>query len=614
MYRYLALIWNAKDLSSKSAAQRIASEFLHRSVDWSCAFNAEGFTVFHSTSNTCASQTRVLPNAAGAVVGRIFNRNCDAPGAALTVPFDEVETSKIIGSEGSRLFSHYWGRYVAFIRNAATAQAWVLRDPMGAFPCFLLRWLGVSIVFSDLEDCLAVVPTRMSVNWRYIAGLVSSSGSMHTRETALEEVEEILPGECVCFSEDSIHRSNQWNPIAIAELNPIERVDDAVEALRSTTRTSVHAWAACYQGIVHNLSGGLDSSIVLSCLASAPTRPVITCLNYFSTGAGEDERKYARLTASHAGIELIEHQLDHRDIRLEGILDIRRSVRPWQCLYELERGPFESDMVSRYGVDNAPNGLFSGGGGDGVFYQAGAEFAVSDYLLHHGWTSNFLKLAMDAARLSRKSIWSLLRESLRTLAFGTRHDFVERVAKVPNTVISREVMEAAAADRTRFRPPWLTRAALRHAPPGVLWHALMMSGAPSYYSSFQHGPGTEHTMPLLSQPLVELCLRIPSYVLMSGGWDRAVARRAFSGDLPKEIVERRAKGNINQHTRRIMDHNLEFLRNLLLDGVLVREGLLNRDNLDRCLTPEQSISDHQYTAILHHHLCTEAWLRRWVAC
>ena len=118
-------------------------------------------------------------------------------------------------------------------------------------------------------------------------------------------------------------------------------------------------------------------------------------------------------------------------------------------------------------------------------------------------------------------------------------------------------------------------------------------------------------MPLLSQPLVETCLRIPTYVLIRSGRDRAVARQAFERDLPSEIARRQAKGRADQHVRNILDANLDFVRELLLDGVLVKRGWLNRAALELYLTRERSPADHQYSEILQEHLCTEAWLRRW---
>ena len=119
-------------------------------------------------------------------------------------------------------------------------------------------------------------------------------------------------------------------------------------------------------------------------------------------------------------------------------------------------------------------------------------------------------------------------------------------------------------------------------------------------------------MPLLSQPLVELCLRIPTYVLIKNGIDRATARRAFAPELPPEVIKRRNKGRIDQHIRNVLDANLDFVRDLLLNGRLVREGLLNRRNLEMYLTRERSPADFEYSEILQEQLCVEAWLSRWL--
>ena len=51
---------------------------------------------------------------------------------------------------------------------------------------------------------------------------------------------------------------------------------------------------------------------------------------------------------------------------------------------------------------------------------------------------------------------------------------------------------------------------------------------------------------------------------------------------------------------------------MLLDGLLVGRGLLNRESLELYLTRERSPADFQYSEILQEHLCTEAWLRAWI--
>src|SRR5207248_977138 len=114
------------------------------------------------------------------------------------------------------------------------------------------------------------------------------------------------------------------------------------------------------------------------------------------------------------------------------------------------------------------------------------------------------------------------------------------------------------------------------------------------------------------QPLVELCLRTPTHVLIKNGMDRATARRAFAPDLPPEIIRRRNKGRIDQHIRNVLDRNLDFVRDLLLNGRLVQHGLLDRRNLELYLTRERSPADFQYAEIVQEHLCVESWLSRWL--
>ncbi len=216
-----------------------------------------------------------------------------------------------------------------------------------------------------------------------------------------------------------------------------------------------------------------------------------------------------------------------------------------------------------------------------------------------------------AVRVSRKSIWPLLWQAISARVFEREWDPIAMTKPLERTVVNEEVVAAAKRDKS-LAHPWLTPAATRGVSPGILWHVMSLSMPPAYYSSFSREGYPERTMPLLSQPLVELCLRIPTYLLIESGRDRALARRAFTGDLPAEIVRRQAKGRADQHVRNILDGNLEFVREFLLDGVLVGRGLLNRAGLELYLTRDRSPADFQYSEILQEHVCTEAWLRTWL--
>src|SRR3546814_18425449 len=59
--------------------------------------------------------------------------------------------------------------------------------------------------------------------------------------------------------------------------------------------------------------------------------------------------------------------------------------------------------------------------------------------------------------------------------------------------------------------------------------------------------------PLLSQPIVELCLSIPTWQWVRGGRDRAVARAAVADLLPALIAQRRTKGGPTGFLRRVFN-------------------------------------------------------------
>jgi asparagine synthase (glutamine-hydrolysing) len=603
VYRYLALIWNPASSEASSTARTRVERTRTALGGWRVVLDTPGAVAFCWGEDGTGAQTRSLDRSSGVVFGTIFNRNIETVETAQRVVFDTAESDAIVASGGTRLFERYWGRYVALVHDARTGETAVLRDPMGQLPCYLTVQEGVSIVFSDLEDCLKLSVASFSIDWDYITGLIAYP-MMMSGETALNEVAEVQSGERIRFTGGGLRRTIEWHPFDIARTDPILDTQRATAELRATVRSCVHAWAARYRGLIHNLSGGLDSSIVLSCLMDAPTRPSITCLNYYGTGPGEDERVHAQRVAAHLGAELVEYLLDPADLRIEQIANARRSPRPWFYMYDLEHGSVEEGLAAQRGA----NGLFTGAGGDGIFFQARAELAVADYLFDHGPGAGLMRTAVDAAQVERKSVWPLIFKALKS-RFSRSWNPTMGANRPERTLVGEPVMRIVARDGG-FRHPWFTPEATRGVPPGILWHVASVATPPAYYSTFGPESSPERTLPIMSQPLIELCLRMPTYMLIRSGTDRAVARRAFAPDLPPETIRRIGKGRIDHHLRNVLDANLGFVREYLLDGVLVKRGLLDRKNLERYLTRDSSPADYQYTEILQEHLCVEAWVRR----
>ncbi|MBX5463273.1 MAG: hypothetical protein IRZ28_19555 [Steroidobacteraceae bacterium] len=605
MYRYLALIWDTENNTASAEARAIGRRLSGQAPLWSCIIDEPGFSLFHTgaSEHRGSSETRTLRAATGALCGRAFLSDRESDGHALGAELDAQLSHQIVSSRGESLIRTFWGRYVAFIRAPVTGEVCVVRDPTGALPCFVTRRADVHIVFSDIEACLGLGIQEFSINWKYIAAHVPCPG-LQIRDTGLREVTEVQPGERLTFRRATVERDWLWNPIRLRREGAIHDPDEAAALVRSTVRKCVHAWASLHRSIIHNLSGGLDSSIVLSCLADAPGRPKVTCLNYFAPETREDERVFARIAAERFRSELIECAVDPKAIRLDALLGVRLTPKPSSYTYDLQYGAFET----RFSAEHGATAVFAGAGGDSLFFRDGAELATTDCLLHRGARPSLLRVALDVARVTRRSVWSVLREALALHVSRGRPPPVK--VDEERTLIPKSVRDEAVCDVTLVHP-WLKAAS--EISPGFRYQIASVLVAPAMYSHLATSGYVERTAVLLSQPLVELCLRIPGYVWISGGLDRAVARRAFAPELPRRILWRTDKGTVERSDLAVLRRNERFIREMLLDGLLVSHHLLDRKRLEQFLGPGFAESTLEYTDIIHNHLCTEIWLQRWKA-
>jgi asparagine synthase (glutamine-hydrolysing) len=599
LYRYLAFVWNAPDLTKRDAIAALVGRLGN---EWQSVASAPGVQVLQSGERKGSSGCLRLAHGSGVVLGTLFRKARAGLGPSTKAKIDDRESALIVDSRGQHLLDSYWGRYVAVLYDSEKSIVSILREPSGALPCLMTSYRGVDIIFSDVESVAQLGLPPFSINWKYIAGIACSRG-LQLRDTGLKEVSEVQPGERIDLHGGAYTRSLLWNPLRISQTDRIENVEEAVAAVRHTTRDCVHAFASCYDSILHRLSGGLDSSIVASCLSDVPTHPKVVCLNYFGHGAHEDERPFARSVAQLAGLPLIEEEHDPTGVRIEALLHIVRSERPRFLIYHVEH----SELEARIAKTVSASAFFGGAGGDGLFYQNTAYLAAVDYIYAHGMAPHLWHVALDAARMDRVSIWSVLRRAVSEAMLDRRWDPTEEIG-AGSMFVNPDIARSLKGDKS-LAHPWLEDAA--GVPHGKLWHAMSVSNPLPFYDPLGREDDPENVYPLISQPLLELCMRIPVYSLIDGGWDRAIARRAFADSLPTEIVRRRAKGGSTRSAKLLFEKNMPFIREFMLNGLLVRERILDRKKLETHLTPGRPVSGSAFGEILIEHLCTEAWLRSW---
>ncbi|MBT9491132.1 MAG: asparagine synthase [Paucibacter sp.] len=532
----------------------------------------------------------------GVVLGKLFRRgefnSLPSPSATL----NSKDMTNILASGGRALVSDFWGRYVAFLHTAAGSTL-VLRDPSGALPCFRIRHQGVSIIFSWLEDALQMLGhvEPRSVNWHVLTAQILR-GPLGGRETALEGVSQVLPGEVIALH-DGVS-TLLWNAVEIARSPSAYGVDEATQLLGQTVRSCVRAWASCYDTLLLRLSGGVDSSILLSCLAADRTQADVICVNYHSPGSNSDERLYARLAAVRVGRDLLERERDS-GFRIDRILQMACMPDPVPYV-----GWMNASTDARLASAYVAPAMFTGAGGDALFYEIPRWWPAADYLQNKGLDASFAAAAIDAARLGKVSVWRAVGLALKE---RVRPNLAARAPRGPAALLAPGFL------RGQIEQPCFAHPALRDSnqlPIGKCMQTLALMHPLGYYDPFEQAAAPELIHPLFSQPLVELSLRLPTYLLTQGGHGRAMARRAFASDLPPQIASRRSKGGMEEHIKAVLHANIDFVRGLLLEGELNRRGMLARTKVEELLSGRPTALPGPVSQI-HGLVAVEAWLSRW---
>lgn len=601
MFHFVAFAWNSQCDEECEQAKELDEKLRGAGPELNCVLDQVGIRVYCAGLGSGSTTLYRLPENGGVLLGVLFERHAPDANTSKKAQFSVRETEELLQSQGSILTERYWGRYVGFLTEPHSGTTRVIRSPTGEITCLHTRQGAVHIFFSSIPDITAL-RQHFSIDWEYVAAYLSTT-LLEGSRTGLKEVSRLLHGECFSLCGGKVRRRYYWHPARFA-VDRLEDPTEAAEALRETAKRCVHAWASCYSGILHLLSGGLDSSIVLGCLTDAPTRPRITCLNYRnSRDPGTDERSYARLAAARAGCTMVEHEWQTH-YSLDDITRLPRRASPYNSVFEVGL----SDVQSEIARQNGATASFAGTGGDQIFYQNGARFSCAEYMQLHGLNLAAFKIALDAARMEGVAVWPLFWRAMKEAGSRNRENLLSSETSLGGLV--RADLKRTMQERYMFVHPWLSDTS--QLPLGKYWQIVgMCASLEDELHSPSARPGDpENLSPLMSQPLIELCLRIPTYLLTQRGIDRALARRAFQNDVPPEILRRCSKAVVFDYAKGLVAANRDFARELLCGGLLIKERVLDERRTAEAISASGPSASIHAIEILSC-LTAEAWASQW---
>lgn len=420
------------------------------------------------------------------------------------------------------------------------------------------------------------------------------SDQMRASRTCLKHLDELLSGmEMAVAGDGSLSTApfwSPWNNWSRGSLILDEK--EAVERLRTVVTDCVQAWSRPFDHIILNLSGGLDSSIVAAAL---PDQASATCLTLVTSGPSGDERAYAREVSQRLNLPLTERLLEMDQV------DLMRSAgarfpRPTVRSFAQAGDAHGLALAEAVGAD----AFFNGGGGDNVFCYLQSGAPIADQMLVEGVGRGTMQAIGDMSALARASIWSVANSGVKKRwARGANYRWPVEFSFLPEE--AKEEAEEAS------RHAWLD--APEGALPGTASHIALLLRIQNHLDSERsfHRPVIS---PLLSQPVVELCLRIPTWLWFRGGRNRSIARQAFAERLPHSLVTRLSKGTPDSFVASLFERHRPLVAEMLSEGVLARQGLLDVESIRASIQGPGHSPDTDFWRLMRL-VDVEAWARTW---
>jgi len=362
-----------------------------------------------------------------------------------------------------------------------------------------------------------------------------------------------------------------------------------------------------------HLSGGLDSSLVVSLTSGLVSEPMHTFTGAFRDGPAYDETSFARLVAREKGTL-------HNEIWCSADDLAESMTRLAWLMDEPAGGPglLPQYLVSRQ-ASRQVKVVLGGQGGDEIFG------GYTRYLV--AYLEQCLKGAIFGSAQAGQHVVTLEQivpnlPSLQEYVPMLRYFWREGLFEDMDARYYRLIRRCDGAEELFTPQSWSSQSEERiferyrehfhMRPAGCYLTAMTDFDRRTLLPALLHvedrtsmGWSLESRVPLLDHRLVELAASMPPVVRFGGGRRKAVLLDAARGVVPEQIINRRDKmGFPVPLVEWMRGPARDFFRQILLDRQTRQRGLFRTDRLEQQLSVER-----RFDRRLWGLLCLELWFR-----
>jgi asparagine synthase (glutamine-hydrolysing) len=203
------------------------------------------------------------------------------------------------------------GMYAIALHDARDHALYLARDPFGIKPLYYAEYPGGIIFASEAQALLKTNLLAAKIRPEAATELVQLQFTTG-RHTIFETIHRVAPGETLILRGGRIVGRRQKPALpegAPRKLTEAEALKELDAVLMDSV--AVHQRSDVPYGMF--LSGGIDSSVLLACMARLNEKPVRAFTAGFPATSAHDERAHARRVAKAAGAEHVEIEVREGD-------------------------------------------------------------------------------------------------------------------------------------------------------------------------------------------------------------------------------------------------------------------------------------------------------------
>jgi asparagine synthase (glutamine-hydrolysing) len=456
--------------------------------------------------------------------------------------------------------------------NFSSKKLILSRDRFGEKPLYYYKDINQIIFGSNLNYILNLSSLKFDINYqKFEEYLKFGFRVLHKDDnTFFKNIYSLKPGTYIEFTNDfQIREKTYWNPLKF-KINSYLNYDNEKKKLINVYKSILKERTVSDFPIACLLSGGVDSSSIVSVLSKLKKKKLVDCFSIRSKNLNYDESYFIKKTIEYTGCN--HKYIDVDKDNINNIKEIDEIVKNTCSVLPTSTG-FIFSKICKEIKENKYKVILSGLGGDEMF---------AGYYLHH---LHYLYSIKNKAIFKKK-----YREWCELVRPLLRSDSLRNFNKYKKNINIFDPMFTEFFPMKKYFNKFLHNkySNLEYFNDHLknqLYKDIIYSSLPSQLymnDNVSMYYGLENRAPLLSKKIFEKAFTYPGSFLIRSGYNKSIFRDSLKNYVNQEILQNRNKIGFYMSVDDLFDFRDTGIKKLIFSNKFVN-SLVNIKKIRKLL-------------------------------